>query len=86
MPAAGCTGTSVMTQIIGAIFRATSPLHDFIVTSSIITGGMLMLGASLYRLFLRPEWTAIEALSELWPFHAVGALTLLVGWLIDRQA
>jgi hypothetical protein len=67
-------------------FQSDFAVHDFIVTSSIITGGMLMLGASLYRLFLRPEWTAIEALSELWPFHAVGALTLLVGWLIDRQA
>jgi hypothetical protein len=72
--------------MIGAILKASSPLHDFLVTSTIITGGMLMLGAWLYRLFLRPEWTAVEAFGELWPFHAIGALTLLVGWLIDRQA
>jgi hypothetical protein len=75
-----------MTQIIGALLRASSPLHDFLVASTIITGGMLMLGAWLYRLFLRPEWTAPEALAELWPFHAIGALTLAVGWLIDRRA
>jgi hypothetical protein len=75
-----------MTQIIGAILKASSPLHDFLVASSIITGGVLMPGAGLYRLFLRPEWTALEALGELWPFHAVGALILFVGWLIDRQA
>ncbi len=75
-----------MTQIIDAIRRTSSPLRDLLVTTAIITGGVLMLGACHYHFFLRPEWTSPEALSELWPFHAGGAFALFAGWLIDRQA
>ena len=75
-----------MTQIIDAIRRTSSPLRDLFITTTIITGGVLMLGAWLYHSFLRPEWTSPQALSELWPFHAGGAFALFVGWLIDRQA
>jgi hypothetical protein len=75
-----------VTQIINAILRTSSPLRDIVVTTTIITGGVLMLGAFHYHFFLRPEWTSPQALSELWPFHASGALALFVGWLVDRQA
>jgi hypothetical protein len=75
-----------VTQIIDAIRRTSSPLRDLLVTTAIITGGVLMFGAWLYHSFLRPEWTSPEALSELWPFHAGGAFALFAGWLIDRQA
>jgi|EndMetStandDraft_7_1072992.scaffolds.fasta_scaffold51011_3 hypothetical protein len=75
-----------MTHIIDAILRRRSPLRDVLVTTTIIGGGVLMLGACIYHFFLRPEWTSPEALAELWPFHASGALALLTGWLIDRQA
>ena len=75
-----------MAQIIDAILRTRSSLRDIVVTTTIITGGVLMLGAWLYHFFLRPEWTSPQALAELWPFHASGALALFVGWLVDRQA
>ena len=75
-----------MTQIIDAILNARSPLRDVLVSTAIIAGGGLMLGAGVYHLFLRPEWTSPQALAELWPFHTAGALGLFAGWLIDRQA
>lgn len=75
-----------MSQIIDALFKARSPLRDVLVSTAIIIGGVLMLGAGIYHLFLRPEWTFPQALAELWPFHAIGAVALFVGWLVDRQA
>jgi hypothetical protein len=75
-----------MTQIIDAILKARSPLRDVLASTAIIAGGVLMLGAGVYHLFLRPEWTSPQALAELWPFHAAGAAALFVGWLIDRKA
>lgn len=75
-----------MTHIIEAILRTGSPLRDVFISMSIITGGILMLGAGVYHLFLCPEWTFPQALAELWPFHAAGAVGLFAGWLIDRQA
>ena len=74
-----------MTQIIDAILKTNSPLRDILITTTIIIGGVLMLGACLYHFFLRPEWTSPQALAELWPFHASGALAFFAGWLIDRQ-
>ena len=75
-----------MTQIIVTILRTGASLRDVLISTTIITGGVLMLGACIYHFFLRPEWTSPEALAELWPFHASGALALFVGWLIDHQA
>jgi hypothetical protein len=75
-----------VTQIIDVIVKARSPLRDVLISTAIIAGGGLMLGAGVYHLFLRPEWTSPQALAELWPFHIVGALGLFAGWLIDRQA
>ena len=75
-----------MTQIIVTILRTGASLRDVLISTTIITGGVLMLGACIYHFFLRPEWTSPEALAELWPFHAGGALALFVGWLIDHQA
>ena len=75
-----------MTQIIVTILRTGASLRDVLISTTIITGGVLMLGACIYHFFLRPEWTSPEALAELWPFHASGAVALFVGWLIDHQA
>lgn len=75
-----------MTQIIDAILKARSPLRDVLVSIAIITGGVLILGAGVYHFFLRPDWNFPQALGELWPFHAAGALALFLGWRIDRQA
>lgn len=74
-----------MTFIFDRLLRPGSALRDVLITSAIVCGLALMLGALVYRLFVRPEWSSVEAFDVLWPYHAGGALTLLVGWLIDRR-
>jgi hypothetical protein len=47
-------------------------------------GVTLMIGGGVYRVFIRPEWTTVQALDALWPFFLAGVITLVLGLLLDR--
>jgi hypothetical protein len=47
-------------------------------------GVALVIGAGIYRVFVRPEWTFAQALHALWPFFLTGCIALMLGLLADR--
>ena len=47
-------------------------------------GVTLMIGGGVYRVFVRPEWSTVQALDALWPFFLAGVITLVLGLLLDR--
>jgi hypothetical protein len=58
---------------------------DLVSAALIAIGGLLAIGACVYRVFVEPEWTFDDALQALWPFGAAGIACLTLGWLVDRS-
>jgi hypothetical protein len=73
-----------MPHLVKALAGSGKAVIDLVAAVLILVGGLLMIGAYVYRVFIHPEWTSDQALSALWPFFAVGSATLMLGWLIDR--
>jgi hypothetical protein len=61
-------------------------LSEEAVTLAVVAGGMGMLSGCIYRFVAHPEWSARESLEVLWPLYLAGALSLLLGWLMEREA
>jgi hypothetical protein len=57
---------------------------DLVAAILIAIGALLVIGSCVYRVFVRPEWTFEQALQALWPFFLAGAVSLMLGWLVDR--
>ena len=66
----------------------TTSTRQALVNSTIcllmIAGGVMLLGAIAYRIFIRPELDAAQALDLLWPYFAGGVTLVGLGWLLDR--
>ena len=75
-----------MSEFVSAVLSASRRLREQLVTLVIVAGGVALLGACVFRYVAYPDWTAGEALEALWPLYLAGALSLLVGWLIEREA
>jgi hypothetical protein len=75
-----------MPDLVKALAGAGKASVDLVAAVLILIGGFLIFGAFIFRVFIHPEWTTGEALAALWPFLAVGAAVLTLGWLIDRNA
>lgn len=74
-----------MTGLVKALTGTDRGITDFVAVLLILVGGLLMIGAYVYRVFLHPEWTFEETTAALWPFFTVGAVSLGLGWLVDRM-
>ena len=75
-----------MSEFATVLLAASRWLSEEAVTLAVVAGGMGMLSGCLYRFAAHPEWSAREALEILWPLYLAGALSLLLGWLIEREA
>jgi hypothetical protein len=75
-----------VSEFVSAVVTASRWLREQVATLVIAAGGIALLGACIYRHIAYPDWTAGEALEALWPLYLAGALSLLLGWLIDREA
>jgi hypothetical protein len=73
-----------MAHLVKALAGTGKAVVDLIAALLITIGGLLMIGAYVYRVFIHPEWTSGQAVSALWPYFAVGSATLMLGWLVDR--
>jgi hypothetical protein len=73
-----------MPELARRLLAARRGLSDFAAAVLIVAGGVLMIGVSIYPIEFRPEWTSAQALEELWPYYLAGAVTLALGWLVDR--
>ena len=66
----------------------TTSTRQALVNSTIcllmIAGGVMLLGAIAYRIFIRPELDPAQALDLLWPYFAGGVTLVGLGWLLDR--
>jgi hypothetical protein len=82
----GEIGVAFVSEFMTSLLTASRWLREQLATLAIVAGGLGLLGACLYRHIARPEWTASEALGALWPLYLAGALSLLLGWLIDGEA
>jgi hypothetical protein len=75
-----------VSEFVSAVVTASRWLREQVVTLVIVAGGLGLLGACVYRYVAYPDWTAGEALEALWPLFPAGALSLVLGWLIEREA
>lgn len=75
-----------VSEFVSAVLSAGRRLREQLVTFVIVAGGIGLLGACVLRYVAYPDWTAGEALEALWPLYLAGALSLMLGWLIDRDA
>ncbi len=82
----GEIGVAFVSEFMTSLLTASRWLREQLATLAIVAGGLGLLGACLYRHIARPEWTASEALGALWPLYLAGALSLVLGWLIDGEA
>jgi len=82
----GKIGGGIVSEFVTSLLTASRWLREQLATLAIVAGGLGLLGACLYRHIARPEWTPSEALGALWPLYLAGALSLLLGWLIDWDA
>ncbi len=73
-----------MADLVKALVGTGRAATDLVVAVLILIGGLLIMGAIVFRVFIRPEWALGEALSALWPFLAVGCVSVVLGWLVDR--
>ena len=73
-----------MTSLVRALTGTDKGTTDFIAALLILIGGFLIIGGYVYRVFVHPEWTFEEATFALWPFLTAGAVSLVLGWVIDR--
>ena len=74
-----------MLQIIRSVLTAGHSVREHVITFAIVTGGLMLLGSCLYRPVFHPDWTAAEALEYLWPFYVAGTLSVVLGWLVERE-
>jgi hypothetical protein len=51
--------------------------------SGAVFGVAALLGASLYRRWLHPDWTGAQALAALWPVYIAGAISVCTGWYFN---
>lgn len=82
----GEIGGGIVSEFVTSLLTASRWLREQLATVAIVAGGLGLLGACLYRHVARPEWTAAEALEALWPLYLAGALSLILGWLIEGEA
>ena len=75
-----------MAELVSAVVTASRWVREQLVTLTIAAGALVLLGACVYRHVARPDWTAGEALEVLWPLYLAGALSLVLGWLIEHEA
>jgi hypothetical protein len=75
-----------MSEFVSALLAASRWLRDEAVTLAIVAGGMGLLTGCVYRFAAHPEWSAREAMEILWPLYLAGALSLLLGWLMEQEA
>ena len=73
-----------MADLVKALVGTGKAVTDLVAAVLILVGGLLIMGALVFRVFIHPEWTFDEALSALWPFLALGSVSVMVGWLVDR--
>lgn len=73
-----------MTSLVRALTGTDKGTTDFVAALLILIGGFLIIGGYVYRVFVHPEWTFEEATFALWPFLTAGAVSLVLGWVIDR--
>jgi hypothetical protein len=73
-----------MAQLIKSLAANGKVPVDLLSAVLIAIGGLLAIGAGVYRVFVQPEWTFDDALQALWPFVAAGIACLTLGWLVDR--
>ena len=66
----------------------TTSTRQALVNSTIcllmIAGGVMLLGAIAYRIFIRPGLDPAQALDLLWPYFDGGVTLVGLGWLLDR--
>jgi hypothetical protein len=73
-----------MADLVKALVGTGKAVSDLVAAVLILVGGLLIMGALVFRVFIRPEWTFEEALSALWLFLVVGIVSVMLGWLVDR--
>ncbi len=76
----------IVSELVSAVFTAGRWVREQLATLAIVGGGLGLLGACLFRYVVRPDWSAGEALEVLWPLYLAGALSLVLGWLVEREA
>jgi hypothetical protein len=76
----------IVSELASAVFTASRGLRERLTTLAVVAGGLSLLGACLFRYVARPDWSAGEALEALWPLYLAGALSLVLGWLVEREA
>jgi hypothetical protein len=76
----------IVSEMVSGLLTASRWLREQLATLAIIAGGIGLLGACLFRYVARPDWSAGEALEALWPLYLAGALSVVLGWLIEREA
>jgi hypothetical protein len=73
-----------MADLVKALVGTGKAVTDLVAAFLILLGGLLVMGALVFRVFIHPEWTFDEALSALWLPLMVGTASVVVGWLVDR--
>jgi hypothetical protein len=73
-----------MADLVKALVGTGKAVSDLVAVLLILTGGLLLMGALVFRVFIHPEWTFEEALSALWLFLVVGVVSVMLGWFVDR--
>jgi hypothetical protein len=73
-----------MADLVKALVGTGKGVTDLVAAVLILIGGFLIMGGIVFRVFIHPEWTFDEALGALWPFLAVGSISVVLGWLVDR--
>ena len=74
-----------MAYLVKALAGTWKAAPDLVAALLIVAGGVLVIGACVFRVFVHPEWTFDEALKALAPFLAAGVVSLISGWLLDLR-
>jgi hypothetical protein len=74
-----------MAYLIKSLAATGRASVDLVSAALIAIGGLLVIGACVYRVFIHPEWPFDDALNVLWPFFLAGGACLTLGWLVDRS-
>jgi hypothetical protein len=73
-----------MADLVKALVGTGKAVTDLVAAFLILVGGLLTMGALVFRVFIHPEWTFDEALSALWLPLTLGTVSVVLGWLVDR--